>query len=70
MNELIGFLKVLIEAFPELSPKVKTAVDKWGQIHNVPTDHIIKSVPIGGREQVDDEIDRLIDETDLPEGDG
>lgn len=66
LADLITFLRVFLKSYPELFPKVQTALDQWGALHNIPTDHIIESVRPDKFSQIDGEIDGLIASSGLP----
>lgn len=62
-----SLIEILMEVAPEMAPKIETAIDKFGQVHKVPTDEFIKVVRDSQEAGIDAQIDREVDDLDIPE---
>lgn len=67
IQEVKSLIELLLEVAPEMAPKIETAIDKWGQVHNVPTDEYIKIVRDSREKAIDARIDAEVDDLDIPE---
>lgn len=67
IGEVVDFIKALMDVAPEMAPKIETAIDKWGAVHNVPTDEYIKVVRDSQESAIDKRIDAEVDGLDIPE---
>lgn len=67
ISEVVDFIKILMEVAPEMAPKVETAIDKFGQVHNVPTDEYIKVVRDSREAAINSRIDAEVDDLDIPD---
>lgn len=67
ISEIKSLIEILLEVAPEMAPKIETAIDKWGQVHNVPTDEYIKVVRDSKEKSIDARIDGEIDDLDIPD---
>lgn len=67
VDELLSFIEILMAVAPEMAPKIETAIDKWGSVHEVPTDKYIAEVRAPRTDEINERIDDMVDDLDIPE---